>query len=119
MVDQVKDPEVKAFWTQEFEKWDQRYHMEATPAIQNKIGQFVSNVVIRNIVGQTKSSFDVRQVMDEQKILLINISKGRVGEDASRLLGGLLITKIQIAAMSRVDIPRAERNGFDLIVDEF
>ena len=119
MVDQVKDPEVKAFWTQEFEKWDQRYHMDATASIQNKIGQFVSNVVIRNIVGQTKSSFDVRQVMDEQKILLINISKGRVGEDASRLLGGLLITKIQIAAMSRVDIPRAERKDFVLIVDEF
>jgi len=119
VVGQIKDPECKAFWTQEFEKWDPKYRMDATAAIQNKIGQFVSNVVIRNIVGQKKSSFDIRQAMDEQKILLINISKGRVGEDASRLLGGLLITKIQIAAMSRVDIPRAERKDFVLIVDEF
>src|SRR3989344_143485 len=119
VVAQVKDPEVKAFWTQEFEKWDPKYRMDATAAIQNKIGQFVSNVVIRNIVGQKKSSFEWRQAMDEQKILLINISKGRVGEDASRLLGGLLITKIQIAAMSRVDIPRAERKDFVLIVDAF
>ncbi len=119
VVEQVKDPEVKAFWVQEFEKWDPKYRMDATAAIQNKIGQFVSNVVIRNIVGQSKSSFDVRKAMDEQKILLINISKGRVGEDASRLLGGLLVTKIQIAAMSRVDIPRAERKDFVLVVDEF
>ncbi|MEK7151578.1 MAG: type IV secretion system DNA-binding domain-containing protein [Patescibacteria group bacterium] len=119
VVDQVKDAEVRAFWIQEFEKWDTRYRMDATASIQNKIGQFVSNVVIRNIVGQPKSSFDIRQAMDEQKILLINISKGRVGEDASRLLGGLLITKIQIAAMSRVDIPRSERKDFVLIVDEF
>lgn len=119
VVEQVKDPEVKAFWIQEFEKWDPKYRMDATAAIQNKIGQFVSNIVIRNIVGQTKSSFDIRQAMDEQKILLINISKGRVGEDASRLLGGLLITKIQIAAMSRVDVPRAERKDFVLVVDEF
>ena len=119
VVEQVKDPEVRAFWIQEFEKWEPRYRMEATAAIQNKIGQFVSNVIIRNIVGQTKSSFDIRKAMDEQKILLINISKGKVGEDASKLLGGLLITKIQIAAMSRVDVPRHERKDFILVVDEF
>ncbi len=119
VVDQVKDPEVKAFWVQEFAKWEPRYMMEATAAIQNKIGQFVSNVLIRNIVGQPKSTFDMRQAMDEGKILLVNISKGKVGEDASRLLGGLLITKIQIAAMSRVDMPMSQRKDFVLIVDEF
>ncbi len=119
VVEQVTDPEVKAFWTQEFAKWEPRYVMEATAAIQNKIGQFVSNVLIRNIVGQPKSSFDMRQAMDEQKIILVDISKGKVGEDASRLLGGLLVTKVQIAAMSRVDIPAQERKDFVLVVDEF
>jgi hypothetical protein len=119
VVDQVTDPEVKAFWTKEFAGYTERYTSEAVPAIQNKIGQFVANSLIRNIVGQPKSSFDIREAMDQQKILLINISKGRVGEDASRLLGGLLITKIQLAAMSRVDIPRNERKDFVLIVDEF
>src|SRR3989338_3642370 len=119
VVDQVVDPEVQAFWKLEFAKWEPRYMMEATAAIQNKIGQFVSNVLIRNIIGQPKSSFDMREAMDQQKILLVNISKGRVGEDASRLLGGLLITKIQLAAMSRVDIPRPQRKDFILIVDEF
>ncbi len=119
VVNQIKDPEVKAFWTQEFAKYTDKFASEATAAIQNKIGQFVSNALVRNIVGQSKSSFDIRKAMDEQKILLVNISKGRVGEDASRLLGGLLITKIQLAAMSRVDIPKNERKDFVLVVDEF
>ncbi|MBX4211384.1 MAG: type IV secretion system DNA-binding domain-containing protein [Candidatus Yanofskybacteria bacterium] len=119
IVDQIHDPEVKAFWTKEFASYTDRYTAEAVPAIQNKIGQFVSNVLIRNIISQPKSSFDMRTAMDQGKILLINISKGKVGEDASRLLGGLLITKIQLAAMSRVDIPKSERRDFVLIVDEF
>jgi len=119
IVDQVQDPEVKAFWTKEFASYTDRYMSEAVPAIQNKIGQFVANSLIRNIVGQSESSFDMRKAMDEQKILLINLSKGRVGEDASRLLGGLLITKIQLAAMSRVDVPKHERRDFVLMVDEF
>lgn len=119
VVDQVKDTETKAFWTQEFAKYDEKFAREATASIQNKIGQFVSNVLIRNMIGQPKSSFDVRKAMDEQKIILVNISKGRVGEDASRLLGGLLITKIQLAAMSRIDIAQKERKDFVLFVDEF
>ncbi|WKZ27314.1 MAG: type IV secretion system DNA-binding domain-containing protein [Candidatus Paceibacterota bacterium] len=119
VVDQVTDTEVKAFWTQEFAKYNERYAGEATAAIQNKIGQFVSNPLIRNIVGQEKSAFDMRKAMDEGKIVLVNISKGRVGEDASRLLGAMLITKIQLAAMSRVDIAKNERNDFILVVDEF
>jgi hypothetical protein len=119
VVDHVSDPEVKAFWTQEFAKYNDKYAQEATAAIQNKIGQFVSNSLIRNIVGQTKTSFNMRQAMDQRKIILVDISKGRIGEDASRLLGAMLITKIQLGAMSRVDIPRHERADFTLIVDEF
>lgn len=119
IVEQVQDPEVKAFWTQEFAKYEPRYAQEATAAIQNKIGQFVANTLMRNMVGQPKSSFNLRQAMDEGKIILVNISKGKIGEDASRLLGALLITRIQLAAMSRVDVPKQERTDFVLIVDEF
>ncbi len=119
VVAEVTDPEVKAFWTQEFAKYTDKFASEATAAIQNKVGQFVSNSLIRNIVGQPKSSFNMRKAMDEQKIVLIDISKGRIGEDASRLLGALLITKIQLGAMSRVDIEPHERKDFVLVVDEF
>ena len=119
VVENVTDSEVRAFWVQEFAKYTDKFATEATAAIQNKIGQFVSNPLIRNIIGQEKSSFDMRQAMDDQKIILINISKGRIGEDASRLLGALMITRIQLSAMSRVDIPKNERKDFILIVDEF
>jgi CxxC-x17-CxxC domain-containing protein len=119
IVSQLKDPVVKAFWTQEFAKYSQRYEVEATAAIQNKIGQFISSALIRNIIGQPKSTIDVREIMDSQKILIVNLSKGKVGEDPSKLLGALLITKIQLAAMSRVDIEEQNRNDFFLYVDEF
>lgn len=119
VVDQITDPEVKAFWTQEFAKYTDKFASEATAAIQNKVGQFVSNSLIRNLVGQEKSSFNMREAMDQKKIILVDISKGRIGEDASRLLGAMIITKIQLAAMSRVDIPKNERPDFCLIVDEF
>ncbi len=119
IVDQVTDPEVKAFWTQEFAKYTDKFASEATAAIQNKVGQFVSNSLIRNLIGQEKSSFNMREAMDQRKIILVDISKGRIGEDASRLLGAMIITKIQLAAMSRVDIPKHERADFTLIVDEF
>ncbi len=120
VVNQVTDPVVKAFWTQEFAKYTDRLASEATAAIQNKVGQFVSSSLIRNIIGQPKSTIDMRKIMDEGKILLVNISKGRIGEDASRLLGALIITKIQLAAMSRVDIiSERERRDFVLVVDEF
>jgi hypothetical protein len=119
VVNQMTDPVVKAFWTEEFAKYADRFASEATAAIQNKVGQFVSSTLVRNIIGQPKSTLDMRQIMDEGKILLVNISKGRIGEDASRLLGALIITKIQLAAMSRVDMPERERKDFVLIVDEF
>ncbi len=119
VVSVVKDPIVKSFWTTEFARYSQKYETEATAAIQNKVGQFVSNALIRNIIGQTKSTINMRDIMDEGKILILDLSKGRIGEDNSRLLGALLITKIQLAAMSRVDIPEDERNDFYLYVDEF
>ncbi len=119
IVEKVNDPVVKSFWLQEFARYTQRLEVEATAAIQNKVGQFISNPLIRNIIGQVKSSIDMRKIMDEKKILIANISKGRIGEDNSRLLGALLITKIQLAAMSRVDIPEKERQDFFLYVDEF
>ena len=119
VVEKIKDPMVKSFWVNEFSKYTQRYEVEATAAIQNKVGQFISNPLIRNIIGQVKSTIDMRKVMDEGKILIANISKGKIGEDNSRLLGALLITKLQLAAMSRVDIPEEERKDFFLYVDEF
>lgn len=119
VVENLKDPIVKSFWVDEFAKYTDRYMQEATPAIQNKIGQFISNNLIRNIIGQVHSTIDVRKIMDEGKILIVNISRGKIGEDASRLLGALLVTKIQLAAMSRVDVPESQRRDFYLYVDEF
>lgn len=119
IVEKLQDPVIKAFWTKEFARYTQRYEVEATAAVQNKIGQFTSAPLIRNIIGQPHSTIDMRKIMDEKKIFIINLSKGRVGEEASRLLGALLITKLQLAAMSRVDIPEAARNDFILYIDEF
>lgn len=119
VVEKVTDPVIKAFWTQEFARYTQRYEVEATAAIQNKIGQFISAPLIRNIIGQTRTSINMREMMDEQKILIVNLSKGKIGDDVSLLLGGLIITKLQLAAMSRIDIPEERRNDFFLYVDEF
>ena len=119
VVDKVTDPMIRAFWIQEFARYTQRLESEATAAIQNKVGQFISAPLIRNIIGQVETSIDMREVMDGGKILIANISKGRMGEDNSRLLGALLITKLQLAAMTRVDLPEEKRNDFFLYVDEF
>ncbi|MGB9743505.1 MAG: CxxC-x17-CxxC domain-containing protein [Minisyncoccales bacterium] len=119
VVDKVTDPVVKSFWTQEFARYTQRYEVEATAAIQNKVGQFISNPLIRNIIGQVTSTIDIRKIMDEKKILIVNLSKGKIGEENSRLLGALLITKLQLATMSRADIPEEKREDFFLYVDEF
>lgn len=115
----IKDPVVKSFWINEFDKWEDKFRKEAVAAIQNKVGQFLSSSLIRHIVGQPKSTIDMREVMDQQKILIVNLSKGRIGEDAMRLLGGMIVTKIQLAAMGRVDMPEPERKDFYLYVDEF
>lgn len=122
VVDNVKDPVVKDFWTKEFANYGDRYTQEATPAIQNKVGQFTGNPLIRNIIGQSKSSFDIRTMMDEKKILIINLSKGLVGETNMRLLGSMLTTRIFLAAMSRADLPAAKLAKlphFYFYVDEF
>lgn len=122
VVKNVTDPSVKSFWEDDFAKWDERYMREAVAAIQNKIGQFISNPIIRNIIGQPKSSFDFRKVMDEKKLLFVNLSKGRVGEQNANLLGGMLVTKIYLAAMSRANVTKAELAKlphFFLFVDEF
>jgi len=115
----IKDPVVKSFWINEFDKWEDKFRKEAVAAIQNKVGQFLSSSVIRHIVGQPKSTIDMREIMDNQKILIVNLSKGRIGEDAMRLLGGMVVTKIQLAAMGRVDTAQEERKDFYLYVDEF
>lgn len=122
VVENLSDPSVKAFWLDEFAKYNERYMQEAGDAIKNKIGQFTSNPLIRNIIGQPKSSFDIREVMDGKKILIVNLSKGRVGEQNAFLLGGMLITKIYLAAMSRANASEATLKAlpsFYLFVDEF
>lgn len=115
----IKDPVVKSFWINEFDQWDDKFRKEAVAAIQNKVGQFLSSAVIRHIVGQPKSTIDMREIMDNQKILIVNVSKGRIGEDAMRLLGGMIVTKIQLAAMGRVEMLEEDRKDFYLYVDEF
>ncbi len=119
VIEKVTDPVVKSFWVDEYSKYPDRFQAEAIAPIQNKVGRFLSSSLIRNILGQVKSSFSVRDIMDEGKILLLNLSKGRVGEDNSALLGAMMITKMQLAAMSRVDTPENERRDFYLYVDEF
>ena len=122
IVSYVKDPSVRTFWVKEFANYTERMAAEAVPAIQNKVGQFTANPLIRNMIGQSQSSFDFREAMDKRKIIIINLSKGRIGDENMKLLGGLLVTKIYLAAMSRADVP--ERTSrmlphFYLYVDEF
>jgi CxxC-x17-CxxC domain-containing protein len=119
IIGNLKDPVVKAFWVHEYEQWREQFRNEAIAPIQNKVGQFLSTSIIRNVVGQQKSTIDIFKIMNEGKIFLVNVSKGRIGEDNSALLGGMIITKIQLAAMERVRIPEDERKDFYLYVDEF
>lgn len=119
IVEQLKDPVIKAFWINEFARYAQKFETEATAAIQNKVGKFVSNPLVRHILGQSRSSLDFRKAMDNHKILIFNLSKGKIGEDNSSLLGAMVITKLQLAAMSRVDVPEPDREDFFLYVDEF
>ncbi|MFA6258334.1 MAG: CxxC-x17-CxxC domain-containing protein [Candidatus Paceibacterota bacterium] len=119
VISNLKDPVIKAFWVHEYEEWQDKFRNEAIAPIQNKVGQFLSTSIIRNIVGQSKSTINIFDMMNEGKIFLVNVSKGRIGEDNSALLGGMIITKIQLAAMERVRIPEDERKDFYLYVDEF
>lgn len=119
VLEKVSDPVVRSFWIDEYENYNDKFRTEAISPIQNKIGQFLSSAIIRNIVGQPKSTIDLRALIDERRILLMNLSKGRLGEDNSALLGAMMVTKLQLAAMSRIDVPEQERKDFFLYVDEF
>ena len=114
------DVTVLQFWKQEFGQWNEKQVNESIAPVLNKVGAFTANPIIRNIIGQPRSSFDVRKIMDEGKILVVNLSKGLIGEDNAGILGSFLVTKIQLAAMSRSDIPDvSKRRPFYLYVDEF
>ena len=119
IVSRLQDPIVRAFWQQEFAGWNKAYRTEAIAAIQNKIRPFLTNRTVRAIVGQADRSLDLRRIMDDAKILIVNLSKGRVGEDNAAMLGALLVSSIQEAAMRRADIPERDRRQFSLFVDEF
>jgi len=119
VVSNLTDPVIKNFWVNEFGKYSEKFASEAIAPIQNKVGQFVSNPLIRNIIGQVKSGMDMRRIMDEGKIFVVNLSKGRIGEDNTALLGAMIITKMQLAAMSRVNILEKDRKDFYLYIDEF
>ena len=119
IINNLKDPVVKSFWINEYEEWEFRYRNEAIAPVQNKVGQFLNVSFVRNIVGQAKNTIDIDDIMNNQKILLVNVSKGRIGEDNAAILGAMIITKIQLAAMERVRIPEDERKDFYMYVDEF
>jgi len=115
----VHDPVIRQFWEREFAGMPAKLQAEAIAPIQNKVGHFVTNPILQNIIGQPISRLNIRKLMDDGKILLCNLSKGRIGDDASMLLGSFLVTAIQIAAMSRADSSEEERRDFFLTVDEF
>lgn len=119
VVKQVKDPAVRHFWRGEFEAWDQRFRAEAIAPIQNKVGQLLMAAPLRNILGQVKSKIDARFMMDHRRIFIANLSKGRLGADKANLLGAILVTQFQLAAMSRANVPVEERTDFALVIDEF
>lgn len=119
VIEKIRDPIVKTFWVAEFSSWSEKYATEAIAPVQNKVGQFLSASIIRNIVAQVKSTIEPRRIMDDRKIFIVNLSKGRIGEDNMRLLGNMVIIKLQLAAMERVDMAESERKDFFLYVDEF
>lgn len=119
IVEQLDDDILRSFWINEFDSMQDRQRNEAVAPILNKVGQFVSSPLVRDVVNASKSSFSIEEIMNQGKILLVNLSQGRLGEDNATMLGAMLITKIQLAAMSRVDIPEEDRRDFYLYVDEF
>ncbi|MCX6806591.1 MAG: type IV secretion system DNA-binding domain-containing protein [Candidatus Berkelbacteria bacterium] len=119
VINKVDDPILKDFWLNEFERYDPKFRTEAIAPIQNKVGQFLSSTTIRNIVGQPRSSFDLKQIMDKKKILLVSLPVGKIGEDNSALLGAMMITKIQLTSMERAHVAEEKRVDFYLYVDEF
>lgn len=119
VVQQVKDPAVRSFWVDEFGRYDAKFRREAIAPIQNKVGQLLMAPAIRHILGQVRSAFDPAFIMDHRRILIANLAKGRLGEDKANLLGALLVTQFQLAAMARASVPEEERVDFGLSIDEF
>ncbi len=119
IVGRLKDPAIRCVWQNDFAAMPPKFQAEVIAPIQNKIGQFASSPLLRNIIGQARSTIDLRKIMDEGKILLVNLSKGRIGDDASSLLGSFLVTALQLAGMSRADVSEDQRRDFYLYVDEF
>jgi type IV secretory pathway TraG/TraD family ATPase VirD4 len=118
VLQKVSNPGVRDFWLLEFERYSAWFRSEAVSPILNKVGQFLATPLIRNIVGQAKSSFDLREVMDDGKILIANLAKGKIGEDNCSLLGAMLVSKMQLAALSRAETPEGKRTPFHLFIDE-
>jgi energy-coupling factor transporter ATP-binding protein EcfA2 len=119
VISQIKDPFVRAFWTEEYAEYDPRFQREAIAPIQNKVGQFLLNPVIRNILGQVKNKISIPFMMDHQRIFIANLSKGHLGEEKANLVGSLLTSQFQLGAMGRSDIPESNRRDFYLFIDEF
>jgi hypothetical protein len=119
VVKQVKDPMVRSFWVNEFESYDRRFLNEVIAPVQNKVGQLLMSPKLRNVLGQVKNRIEARFMMDHKRIFIANLCKGRLGEDKANLIGALLVSQFQLAAMSRVDVPEKERQDFHLYVDEF
>lgn len=119
VIRQIKDPFIRAFWAEEYAGYDERFKREAIAPIQNKLGQFLLNPVVRNILGQVKTKVNVPFVMDNQRLFIANLSKGRLGHDKANLLGSLLTTQFQLGAMARTNRPEDERRDFYLFIDEF
>ena len=119
VIRQIKDPFIRAFWAEEYEGYDERFKREAIAPIQNKIGQFLLNPVVRNILGQVKSKVSIPFIMDNERLFIANLSKGSLGHEKANLLGSLLTTQFQLAAMARSNRPEAERRDFYLFIDEF
>jgi len=119
VIQYLDDPVVKNFWTIEFAQWNDKFAAEAVAPVLNKVGAFTANPMMRNILGQPKSTFSLRQIMDQGKILIVNLSRGLMGEDNAGILGAMMVTKIQLSAMGRADTPESQRRPFYLYVDEF
>jgi hypothetical protein len=119
VVRQIKDPFIRAFWAEEFEGYDDRFRREAIAPIQNKLGQFLLNPVVRNILGQVRNKVSIPFVMDNERLFIANLSKGKLGHEKANLLGSLLTTQFQLAAMARSNRPENERRDFYLFIDEF
>ena len=115
----IQSEQVRSFWLREFEGYPQRFRAEAVAPVQNKVGAFLADPILNRILTHSDSSFRLREVMDQGKILLVNLAKGKIGQDTASLLGALLVGRLGLAAMSRADKPEEDRRDFFLYLDEF